>query len=142
MVFHNDPLFFRSSVGFEDLVSRINKIHSAMTVQDNYPPYNLRKVGEDKFVIEVAVAGFEEKDITVQVKDGGLFIEGSKPDPEKDDGVEYFHTGIAGRKFKRVFSLADHVEVVSCSLKNGILSIAMEKKIPEALKPKVIPINS
>jgi molecular chaperone IbpA len=116
---------------------------SAQQGNQNYPPYNVVKHSEDKFVIELAVAGFREGDINVTVDKNQLTIVGEKIESldELEKNVEYLHRGISSRSFNRSFTLADHVEVTSADVSNGILAITLERQIPEELKPKKIAIS-
>ena len=133
------PLF-RSTVGF-DRVSRL--LEAAMN--DNagaaaaYPPYNIEKLSDDAYRIVMAVAGFGEDDLDIQVESEELTIRGRKP----EDGGErkFLHQGIGGRNFERRFRLAEHVKVNSASLENGLLHIDLVREIPEAMKPRSIPIG-
>ncbi len=133
------PSIHKFAVGFDNMFEELMRV-SAQQSQQNYPPYNVVKHTEDKFVIELAVAGFREGDITVTVEKNLLTIEGDRFETESDTTVEYLHRGISSRGFTRTFTLADHVEVVSASSTDGILSIALERKVPEELQPKKIAI--
>tara|TARA_B100001939_G_scaffold345335_1_gene361646 strand:- start:915 stop:1343 length:429 start_codon:yes stop_codon:yes gene_type:complete len=130
------PQLYRNSIGldsiFDSLLGRIE--HN----QSNYPPYNIVKSDDDHYTIEIAVAGFAQGDIDIQVKEGELIITGAKSD---EDDTQYLHHGIGTRKFTRTFNLAEYVEVKSADVENGVLSIALERNIPEAMKPKSIAIN-
>ena len=130
------PQLYRNSIGldsiFDSLLGRIE--HN----QSNYPPYNIVKSDDDNYTIEIAVAGFAQGDIDIQVKEGELIITGAKSD---EDDTQYLHHGIGTRKFTRTFNLAEYVEVKSAVCENGVLSIALERNIPEAMKPKSIAIN-
>jgi molecular chaperone IbpA len=106
----------------------------------NYPPYNIVKVSEDRFAIEVAVAGFSEGEISIELENRVLTIAGNKIH-DLDNLKEYLHHGISNRNFVREFSLAEHVEVKSAINENGILSIELERIVPEERKPKKIAIN-
>lgn len=136
------PSIHKFAVGFDNIFDEILRV-SAQQTNQNYPPYNIVKHGEDTFVIELAVAGFNEGDITITVDKKVLIIEGQKFDTSKEleTDVEYIHRGISSRNFTRTFTLADHVEVVDASSKNGILSITLERHIPEELKPKTVEIR-
>lgn len=137
--FDFSPLF-RSAVGFDRVPSLIEAaLRSAETV-DGYPPYNIEKTGQDAYRITMAVAGFTPDDLNVEVRDGVLFVKGSGA-PE-DETVNYLHRGIARRAFERRFQLADHVEVKSADLVNGLLSIELTRELPEAMKPRTIQIGS
>lgn len=136
------PSIHKFAVGFDNIFDEILRVQAQHTNQ-NYPPYNIIKHGQDTFEIELAVAGFDEGDITITVDKKLLIIEGQKMniDKEVDVDVEYVHRGISSRNFTRTFTLADHVEVVNASSKNGILSIVLERNIPEELKPKTVEIK-
>jgi molecular chaperone IbpA len=133
------PSIHKFAVGFDSMFDEIMRV-SAQQGNQNYPPYNVVKYTDDKFVIELAVAGFREGDITVTVEKNILIIEGDRYETETDTTVEYLHRGISSRGFTRTFTLADHVEVVSASSTDGILSITLERKVPEELQPKKIAI--
>jgi molecular chaperone IbpA len=137
-MFDFTPLY-RSSVGFDHLARLLDE---ASTFEaPTYPPYNIERVGEDEYLISVAIAGFTAEDVNIEVKGGDLTITGKKndkPEAKKD----FLHQGIAGRNFQRSFQLADHVEVTSAELKDGLLKISLKRVIPEALKPRTIAINS
>jgi len=132
--------FYRNSIGvdrlFDRLISQID--HGGTT---NYPPYNILKTGENTFEVQVAVAGFSQGEIEVNVKDGDLIITGEKLNAELPEGHEYTHQGISARRFVRSFSLADYVEVESAIARDGILTVKLERRVPEAMKPKTIAIT-
>jgi len=130
------PLY-RTSVGF-DRLSRL--MDSALTLdgQKSYPPYNIVKRGENAYRISLAVAGFGEDDIEIVTQNGTLTVKGRT---EVEDDFEYLHRGIAGRAFERRFQLADHVEVTSAELVNGLLHIELRRELPEILKPRRIAIG-
>jgi len=135
--------FYRNSIGFHSLFDRITEnIDSAA---QSYPPYNIIKQNDENYLIEIAAAGFAKADIEITLENGTLTISGKqikKVDGEDEaNGVEYVHRGLAGRNFERTFNLAEYVEVKSADLNNGILSIHLEKIIPEAMKPKTIQIK-
>ncbi len=131
------------SIGFDDVFDHFESmVDSNMRVvsQTNYPPYNIVKVEKNKYDVEVALAGFSKEDVKVEVEDGKLIIESVKSDKEEDkDGV--IHKGISKRQFKKVWTLADDVEVSGAELKDGMLKVSMEKIIPEHKKPKSIEIK-
>jgi molecular chaperone IbpA len=135
------PLF-RNSVGIDRLSRMLDTIEHQN--HQSYPPYNIIATGEDTYVIEVAVAGFAETDIMVTAQHGELTISGSKV-AEIEDGEaktpNYLHQGISARKFQRVFTLADYVEVQSATVKDGILTVELERIVPDALKPKQIEVK-
>lgn len=132
------PLY-RSTIGFDHLV---NMLDSMPGVGDDggYPPYNIERTGENAYRITMAVAGFGEADIKIEVKDTTLTVRGEK-EPETNNR-EYLHRGIAQRTFERRFQLADHVEVTGADLKDGLLHVDLERNLPERLKPRSIPINA
>lgn len=136
------PSIHKFAVGFDNIFDEIMRVSNQQSTQ-NYPPYNVVKHTEDKFVIELAVAGFREGDITVTLEKNLLTIEGNRFETETnaETPVEYLHRGISSRGFTRTFTLADHVEVVDASSQDGILSITLERKVPEELQPKKIEIS-
>ena len=132
--------FYRNSIGVDRFLGRIlDQIdHSSNT---NYPPYNILKTGDETFEIQVAVAGFGQGEIDVHVKDGELVIQGEKQPEAMLVGTEYLHQGISARRFIRTFTMADYVEVVAAECKDGILIVRLERRVPEAMKPKTIAIT-
>ena len=124
--------FFDRAIGFEDLHRRLN------SGKQNFPPYNVIRDGE-KTLVEVALAGYGKDDIKVVVEDSTLSIEGSG-EPDNEDR-QHLHRGIAKRKFKTSFSLAEYVEVISADFKDGLLTVALEQVVPKEKQPKVITIN-
>jgi molecular chaperone IbpA len=132
------PSVHKFAVGFDNVFDEILRL-SAQQKDSNYPPYNIVKHSDNKFVIELAVAGFKEGDITVTVDKNTLTIEGSQS-VDLDTNVEYLHRGISARNFTRTFTLADHVEVVDAVVTNGIMGITLERLVPEELQPKKIEI--
>lgn len=132
------PLF-RQSIGFD----RFNDLFESALRNDansSFPPYNVEKHGDDQYRIIVAAAGFQESDLELQVERGVLTISGGKR--ESGETVTYLHQGIAQRAFKLSFRLADHIEVKGAALNNGLLSIDLERIVPEEAKPKRIPIGA
>jgi molecular chaperone IbpA len=134
------PSIHKFGVGFDTIFDELNRIASTQS-NNNYPPYNVVKHNEDKFAIEVAVAGFREGDITITVDKNVLTIAGEQVQNLDDVTKEYLHRGIGARNFARTFTLADHVEVVNADVANGILTVTLERKIPEELQPKKIAIT-
>lgn len=132
--------FDRYFVGADRVMKRLSDIadQSAQMMPIKYPPYNIKKVDEDRYVIELAVAGFGKSEIDIELQEGLLSIRG-KIDPV--DNTEYLYKGIAERGFKREFTLADNVEVKSSTLVNGMLKIWLEAFVPEEKKPKKINIE-
>jgi molecular chaperone IbpA len=129
--------YFRSTVGFDQL---FNRLEQAADAGNGYPPYNIERTDETHYVISVAVAGFADKDLAVEVKDGVLTVIGKREEAEK--AQSYLYQGIAGRAFERRFQLAEHVEVRAAKLQNGLLHIDLERVIPEEKKPRRIAINA
>ena len=123
-------------IGFDEMFKRLDKIHSQP--QGNYPPYNIVKLDEESFVIEIAAAGFSKKDFKIDLKDQSLKINAEKGDEVEK---EFLHQGIAGRKFERIFALAEHVKVKDATYSDGILAIKLLKEIPEAEKPIEIKVK-
>jgi len=133
------PLF-RHSVGFD----RFNDLFESAARNEagsSYPPYNVEKHGDDHYRIVVAAAGFQEADLDLQVEKGVLTVTGGKRDNSGNASVTYLHQGIAQRAFKLSFRLADHIEVKSAALANGLLSVDLLRVVPEEAKAKRIPIN-
>ena len=131
--------FYRNSIGVDRLFDRIVNQFDHSTA-NNYPPYNIVKTGEDTFEIQVAVAGFGQGDIEVNFHEEQLVITGEKKS-DSDLNIEYQHHGISARKFVRSFSLADYVEVLDAIAKDGILTVRLQRVVPEAMKPKSIAIT-
>jgi molecular chaperone IbpA len=133
--------FYRNSIGVDRLFDRlIGQIDAGSTTQ-NYPPYNIVKTGENTYEIQVAVAGFAQGEVEINVKEGNLIITGEKLSAELPDGHTYEHQGISARRFVRSFTLADYVEVTNAVSRDGILTVSLERKVPEALQPKTIAIS-
>jgi molecular chaperone IbpA len=131
------PLF-RGAIGF-DRLARLMESARAAAEAPAYPPYNIEKTAEDRYVLTMAVAGFAAEDIDITAQENVLTVSGKAPQP--DDTRRYLHRGIAGRTFERRFVLADHIEVVGADLQNGLLHVALERRVPEALKPRRIAIG-
>ena len=132
--------FYRNSVGIDRLFDRL--MHQVDTASStNYPPYNILKTGDNTYKIEVAVAGFTQGEVTVSVNEGNLIITGEKSETELPEGVSYEYQGISARRFIRTFTLADYVEVTSAQSRDGILTVSLERQVPEAMKPKTIAIS-
>ena len=127
------------SVGFDDMFHHFESMFDVPTI--NYPPYNIVKTGDNKFDIEVALAGFNKKDINVTSENNMLTIESKQDEKSKDKDGEVIHKGISKRYFKRSFTIADDVEVKGAELKDGLLKVSMEKIIPDAKKLKTIDIK-
>ena len=136
--FDFSPLF-RSTVGFDRMMNLLEA--SSRTGEDGYPPYNIEKKGDNEYRITMAVAGFGEDDLAIEVKDGTVTISGSV-NADGDKERTYLYRGIAGRSFKRAFQLADHVHVSGATMENGLLHIDLVREVPEALKPRTIRIST
>lgn len=133
------PSLHKFAVGFDSMFDDMLKLSNQ---RDNYPPYNIVKESDDKFAIEIAVAGFREGDITITLEKQVLSVKGEQAtDLDQDEKTLYLHRGISARNFIRTFTLADHVEVLSAGVEHGILKIALERKVPAELLPKTIAIN-
>jgi molecular chaperone IbpA len=131
--------FYRSTIGFDRLFSLLDQ---ASDSSPGYPPYNIERTGENAYRISVAVSGFAEGELSIVAKENTLTIKGEKSANENaKDQVEVLYRGIAARAFERVFQLADHVLVKNASLENGLLHVDLVREIPEAKKPRSIPIN-
>jgi molecular chaperone IbpA len=130
------PSIHKFAVGFDGVFDEILRL-SNQQKDTNYPPYNIVKHSDNKFVIELAVAGFKDGDITVTMDKNLLTIEGSQS-VDLNSNVEYLHRGISARNFTRTFTLADHVEVVDATVNNGIMGIVLERIVPDELQPKKI----
>ena len=128
----------RALIGFDQLFNDVER-RFANSVQTNYPPYNVLKHDDNTFEIEVAVAGFDREDITIEVDQNLLTIKGQRP--EQETGPQYLHRGLAARDFERSFTLADHIIVGDAELTNGILRVKLTRQVPEALKPRLIAIK-
>jgi len=133
--FDLSPLY-RSTVGFDRLFSMLDGFEAA----PGYPPYNIERTGENAYRITVAVAGFGEGDLSIEAKENTLTIKGGKQGKEEQKG-QVLYQGIAARAFERVFQLADYVTVKNASLENGLLHVDLVREIPEAKKPRQVPIN-
>lgn len=143
LVSFTSPLM-RQSVGFDrfnDLFETMLNDKSSQTFE-SYPPYNIEKVSEDEYRVVMAVAGFTEKDIDITVEGETLSVSGKILENEEESGKTYLHRGIAGRSFERTFRLADHIQVKDADLTNGLLSIDLERIVPEEKKPRMIPIKN
>ena len=135
------PLY-RSTVGFDRFANLLDSaLRTESTGASGYPPYNIETVSENEYGITLAVAGFAEKELEIEVENGVLSVRGVKNAEEKEQH-NYLYKGIATRNFERKFNLADFVEVKGAQLSNGLLNIALVKRVPEEMKPKRIAINT
>jgi molecular chaperone IbpA len=133
------PLY-RSTIGFDRLGSLLDTLGAFEGDTPSYPPYNIERVGENEYRISMAIAGFGEKDLLIEVKENTLSIRGEKQAEVGE--TTFLHRGIAGRSFERRFQLADHVVVKGASLENGLLHVDLVRELPEAMKPRTIPIET
>ncbi|MFE1597913.1 Hsp20 family protein [Methylobacterium sp. ID0610] len=133
------PLY-RSTVGFDRLFSALDQFVST-DAAPTYPPYNIERTGENAYRISVAVAGFTDQDLSIEVRENALTIKGERKAAEPRTS-EFLHQGIAARSFERRFQLADHVQVTGAALENGLLHVDLVREIPEAKKPRQIQIAS
>jgi molecular chaperone IbpA len=137
-MFDLTPLY-RSTVGFDRLAGMLDEAASFET--PSYPPYNIERLSENAYRITMAVAGFTPADIAIETKGNALTVSGKKTD-KVEPKTEFLHQGIASRAFERRFQLADHVEVTGADLENGLLHISLKREIPEAMKPRTIPVGT
>ena len=137
------PSIHKFAVGFDNVFDELMRTNAQQANAANYPPYNIVKHDDDHFAIELAVAGFNDGDISVTVEKNMLSIKGEQTQSldELEKEVEYLHRGISARSFSRTFTLAEHVEVTGAKSANGILKIELERKVPEEQKPKAIQIS-
>jgi molecular chaperone IbpA len=135
--FDPTPLW-RSTVGFDRLFSLLDQ-SNAWTSGENYPPYNIQRAGEDQYEITLALAGFSPADVNITAEQNVLTVEATK---NEQTNAEYLYQGIATRSFRRIFNLAEYVEVKDASFENGLLKIKLEREVPEAMKPRRIQIAS
>ena len=139
------PTLHRSFVGFDQLFEEINRSFSVGTKQDNYPPHNIIRTSDNRYVIEMAVAGFQENELDIETITNNygqnvLTIKGERK-RENDADWQYLHRGLATRNFERSFPLNENVEILNATVSNGILSVFLEHKIPETQKPKKVAIT-
>lgn len=133
------PLY-RSTIGFDHLSQLLDSIAQREQNQPSYPPYNIERLGQDDYRISMAVAGFTDAELTLQSEQQTLKVRGEKADDSTER--QYLHQGIAARNFERVFQLAEHIRVVNAHLENGLLHIELRREVPEAMKPRQIPIGT
>ena len=133
--------FDRFFVGFDDQFNRIAKMHDDLTKNiPNYPPYNIKKTGDNTYVIEIAVAGFARQDIEIELDGGNMVIKGNAKNEEEENS--FLYKGIANRNFTRTFALEDQIEIKDAEMFNGMLKVFLERIIPEHKKPKKIEIKA
>ena len=132
------PLY-RSVVGFDRLAAQLDAAASSEAAS-GYPPYNIERTDENAYRVEIAVAGFKPEELGIEVKENLLTVTGRKP--ANDETKRYLHRGLAARNFERRFQLADYVVVTDAALSDGLLSIALKRELPEALKPRTVEIKT
>lgn len=137
------PLY-RSTVGFDRLANMLDRAMTTDVGTNTYPPYNIEKSGENEYRITVAVAGFSDDELSVELRDGQLLISARKSEDasEESDNRTYLHRGIAARAFEKRFQLADHMRAVGAESRDGLLHVDLVREVPEALKPRRIEIAS
>ena len=135
--------FYRSTVGFDQLFSMLDQVGGVESAAaPGYPPYNIKRSGENAYNISVAVAGFTGPDLSIEVKENTLTIRGNKQSSGDEESHNLIYQGIAERNFERNFQLADHVQITGASLENGLLQVDLLRVVPEAMKPRAIPITT
>jgi molecular chaperone IbpA len=139
--FNLTPLY-RSTVGFDRMVSMLDQLEGVEGSASGYPPYNIERTAENAYRISLAVAGFTDADLSIEAKENRLTIRGEKQTNDEEQTGEVLYRGIAARAFERSYQLADHVEVKGASLENGLLHVDLVREIPEAMKPRAIRIAS
>lgn len=133
------PTIHKFGIGFEDIFDEIMRLSASQ--HGNYPPHNVIKTGDNTVTIEVAVAGFDEGEIAVTVENRVLVITGEQQFKDEPNNYEYYHRGLSRRNFTQKFPLNEHVEIIEANIKNGVLTVYLERKIPEDKLPKKIAIN-
>jgi molecular chaperone IbpA len=134
--------FYRSTIGFDRLLGLLDKSAGLEASAPTYPPYNIERMGENAYRITLAVAGFAESELAVETREGVLTVRGAKSAQDKDEKRETLYQGIAARAFERRFHLADHVTAAQATVENGLLHIDLVREVPEAQKPRAIPIQA
>jgi len=143
------PSIHKFGIGFDSIFEDIHRL-SSLAGKDNYPPYNVIKIDDDHFCIELALAGIDKEALDIELDQNQLTISTKKVEAPTDKGkfedkiteLEYLHKGISNRSFSRAFTLADHVIVTGADMRNGILKVSLERQLPEELKPRKIDISS
>jgi len=135
------PLY-RSTVGFDRMFSMLDQLDGVEGSVSGYPPYNIERTAENAYRISLAVAGFTDADLSIEAKENRLTIRGEKQTNDEEQTGEVLYRGIAARTFERNYQLADHVQVKGARLENGLLHVDLIREIPEAMKPRAIPIAS
>lgn len=132
--------FNRLVVGFDELFDQLARSYASSTSETNYPPYNIIKFGQHEYAVEFAVAGFDIDEIEIQLEGNTLTIIGEKA--KKEAETQYLYKGISARSFRRTLPLGEHIEVRDAVIKNGMLTIKLERVVPESMKPRKIAITS
>jgi molecular chaperone IbpA len=136
------PNFESWAVGFDRPMRLLDEMSSALMGRNtSFPPYNIKQLGEDRYQIEMAVAGFSKKDLKIDLANNQLTVEGAQESSSENEAGDYLYKGIAARQFRQSFALADHVKVLGSELKDGVLKIELERQIPEEKKPRSIEIK-
>lgn len=138
MHFDLTPLY-KTTVGFDRFARLLDTVNSIESGSNGYPPYNIERTGENEYRITMAVAGFGEEDLNIEVKENALTVTGEKSQDKTE--ARFLHQGIAGRGFERRFQLADFVEIAGAGLENGLLHIDLKRELPEAMKPRTVAIT-
>ncbi|MDI9846712.1 Hsp20 family protein [Rhodoblastus sp. 17X3] len=138
--FDLSPLY-RSTIGFDRLFSLLDQAGAPESATTAYPPYNIERTGENAYRLTLAVAGFGEADLSIESRQNGLTIKGAKEARKEGEASDVLYQGIAARAFERRFQLADHVQVTGARLENGLLHVDLIREIPEAQRPRTIPIG-
>ena len=133
--------FYRATVGFDRVFDLLDSVCS-QSASNGYPPYNIEKAGDNAYRIVMAVAGFAEAELNVTQKENELLVTGQAAAASGQEEKQYLYRGIAGRNFERRFQLADHVKVTGAKLANGLLTIELQREIPEEKKPRAIPVQA
>jgi len=133
------PSIHKFGIGFDSMIDELMRVSSSQTTS-NYPPHNVIKTGDNTVTIEMAVAGFDDGEVSISIENNLLTIQGSQLNSEPVN-YEYLHRGLSSRDFEQNFRLAEHVEVKDATIKNGILTVLLERDVPEEKKPRSIAIN-
>lgn len=133
------PSFYRNTIGFDRMLDLLENQFTSTSTTGGYPPYNVAQLAENEYMVTLAVAGFSMDDLEITLDGSILTVSGTAPGG--DENVEYLHKGIAGRNFKREFTLAEHIEVEAAELENGMLNIHLVRHIPDELLPRTIEIK-
>jgi molecular chaperone IbpA len=129
----------RALIGFDTMFDQMERRYGN-SINNNYPPHNILKTGENQYEIQLAVTGFEKSEISVTVESNVLTVRGESQSPNESTEIVYLHRGLASRDFAREFPLAEHIEISGAEIKNGMLTVKLVRNIPESAKPKIIDI--